>query len=180
MLMIRTALCEEYDKVRDFYHKMIEDMEHAEYSPGWEKYVYPSNEYLMDSINHGQLYVVFENDDNKISQEIVGAMIVNHNYNESYEKIQWPTEAERDEITVIHTLGVGMKDCGKGIAGTMVKYVLDQAKAAGQKVVRLDVLKGNLPAEKVYRREGFQYVDTIPMFYEDTGWTDYEAYEYLL
>ena len=43
---------------------------------------------------------------------------------------------------------------------------------------RLDVLEGNLPAEKSYVKVGFEYVGTVPMFYEDTGWTNYKAFEY--
>ncbi len=48
------------------------------------------------------------------------------------------------------------------------------------KAIRLDVLKGNLPAEKLYSGLGFRYLHTLNMFYEDTGWTDYELYEYTL
>lgn len=27
---------------------------------------------------------------------------------------------------------------------------------------------------------GFRYVDTVRMFYEDTGWTDYRLFEYVV
>ena len=30
------------------------------------------------------------------------------------------------------------------------------------------------------RELGFTYLHTLKMFYEDTGWTDYELYEYKL
>ena len=56
----------------------------------------------------------------------------------------------------------------------------DKAKTAGQKALRLDVLKGNTPAEKLYTHFGFQSRGVVRMYYEDTGWTDYEVYEYLL
>ena len=36
------------------------------------------------------------------------------------------------------------------------------------KAVRLDVLKGNVPAEMLYTGLGFAFVDSIQMFYEDT------------
>ncbi|MDD5922530.1 MAG: hypothetical protein PUC44_05065 [Eubacteriales bacterium] len=49
-----------------------------------------------------------------------------------------------------------------------------------QKAVRLDVLAGNVPAEKLYEGLGFKYMDALKMYYEDTGWTDYELYEYVL
>ena len=50
----------------------------------------------------------------------------------------------------------------------------------GQKAIRLDVLKGIAPAEKLYSGLDFKYLHTLKMFYEDTGWTDYELYEYTL
>ena len=46
--------------------------------------------------------------------------------------------------------------------------------------LRLDVLGGNVPAERLYTGQGFTYRGTVRMFYDDTGWTDYGLYEYLL
>ncbi|QQB18031.1 hypothetical protein [Veillonella parvula] len=51
------------------------------------------------------------------------------------------------------------------------------AKENKQKSIRLDVLKGNVPAEKLYSSMSFKYICTLPMYYEDTGLTDYEIYE---
>ena len=45
------------------------------------------------------------------------------------------------------------------------------------KAVRLDVLKGNVPAERLYKDMGFRYVDTLQLFYEDTGRVDFDLYE---
>lgn len=36
------------------------------------------------------------------------------------------------------------------------------------------------PAERLYPGLGFSYVDTIQMYYEDTGWTEFLLYEYPL
>ncbi len=63
-------------------------------------------------------------------------------------------------------------------AGSSRAY--DKGRSEGMKAIRLDVLKGNLPAEKLYSGLGFRYLHTLNMFYEDTGWTDYELYEYTL
>ena len=49
-----------------------------------------------------------------------------------------------------------------------------------QKAIRLDVLGGNVPAEKLYTDLGFKYMDTLKMYYEYTCRTDYELYEYVL
>lgn len=173
-MVIRMALESEYEDVRQFYYSLIDALQSAQYSPGWEKGVYPADDYLRDSIMRGELYV-------GVSEEgIAAAMIVNHQCNESYVKAKWPTKAAPDEITVIHALGVHPDFVGRGLAKELVRYVIGMAERSRQRVVRLDVLKDNIPAERLYEGMDFEYVDTVCMFYEDTGWTDYKLYEYKL
>lgn len=174
MISIRNAKKDEFEKIRLFYHSLIDAMRDAQYKPGWEKDVYPSDEYLSISIDKQELYV------GMIEERMVSAMIVNHEGNESYHKANWTIEANSEEITVIHALGVHPDFSGKGIAKELVKKVIEMTKEANQKVIRLDVLGGNVPAERLYASMGFHYVDTIQMYYEDTGWTDFKLYEYPL
>jgi ribosomal protein S18 acetylase RimI-like enzyme len=41
-----------------------------------------------------------------------------------------------------------------GLAREMVQYAIDLAKRNGKRAIRLDVLRGNLPAEKMYTSLG--------------------------
>ena len=164
----------QYDSVRCFYHSLIEEMQKSPYDIGWKKDIYPSPEFLRESIAKEELYIGMENG------KIIAAMVLNHQCNDGYQKFQWQTEAEKNEITVIHALGIHPAYSGKGHAKSMVKKVFEIAADRHQKAIRLDVLSGNIPAEKLYTRMGFQYMDTLQMYYEDTGWTDYELYEYVL
>ena len=43
MLKIRTTGKENYSRVREFYYSLINAMKGAEYSPGWEKDIYPAH-----------------------------------------------------------------------------------------------------------------------------------------
>jgi hypothetical protein len=43
--------------------------------------------------------------------------------------------------------------------------------------IRLDVVKGNIPAEKLYLKCGFQYIDTVSLGYEEFGLPWYDLYE---
>lgn len=174
MLHIRTAKKAEYSKVRAFYHSMIDAMEDAEFKPQWEKDVYPSQEFLRESMDCEELYI------GELNGEIAACMVVNHKYNEEYKKITWPAEAADNEILVIHALGVHPSFSGKGIATQMVQKVIQMAHENNNKAIRLDVLMGNIPAEKLYLKNGFQYLDTIQMFYEDTGWTDFKIFEFIV
>lgn len=174
MLKIRVADSMDYHAIRDFYYSLIDAMEDAEYKPGWEKDVYPTQEFLLHSIETGELYV------GEADGQIVSCMVVNHEYNDGYKNIQWSVEAKDPEILVIHALGVHPMFSGKGIAKEMVQKVIEIAGENHIKAIRLDVLEGNIPAEKAYTKLGFVYRDTIQMFYEDTGWTNYRLFEFVV
>ena len=173
-MVIRIADKNEFEKVRSFYYSLIDSMEKARYSPGWKKGIYPTDDYLAESINKHELFI--GETDGKISM----AMIVNSSFNEGYNRAVWPTEAKPDEVTVIHAFCVHPDYSRQGLAKQAVAYVMETAKEQMKKVIRLDVLEGNIPAENLYLSMGFQYVDTLEMYYEDTGWTGYKLFEYRL
>ena len=171
-MRIGRAKPEDYGRVRDFYYELIDAMAGARFNPRWEKEVYPTREFLRSSIEKGELFVGEEDG------KILASMVVNHDYNEGYRKASWPVNALDDQVYVIHALGVHPEFFGRGIAKAMVREVIRMAGENGMRALRLDVLEGNLPAEKSYTAVGFRYVDTVRMFYEDTGWTNYKLYEY--
>ena len=173
-MMIKRANPDQYQDVRSFYFKVIDGIAELPYGAGWKKDIYPAPEFLQESIQAGDLYIAEE------SGEIIAAMVLNHRSNDGYKQVEWQTLAEDSEVMLIHALGVDTPHTCKGIGRQMVEFAIRTAREQGQKVIRLDVLKGNLPAAKLYTGIGFQYLQTVTMFYEDTGWTEYELYEYLL
>ena len=174
MLQIRPAQESEYPLVRGFYHALIDAMENAEFKPGWEKDVYPAPEFLMDSIRNGELYIGF------IDEKMVSCMVLNNQYNEGYKEIQWSVDADDSDILVIHALGVAPAFGRRGIAKDMVRKAIETAKERHIKAIRLDVLGGNIPAIKAYTKMAFQHMGTVQMFYEDTGTTSFDLFEYIL
>lgn len=93
-------------------------MEGSKYLQGWEVDIYPSPEFLRDSIQKGNLYV------GEMDNQLAAAMIINHEYNESYNDFEWPTDAQNEEITVIHALGVHPDFAGHGLASQMVRKAI--------------------------------------------------------
>lgn len=174
MLKIRVANTEDYATVRDFYYSLIDAMDNAMYKPGWKKDVYPTQEFLIQSIQNKELYIA------EINETIAGCMVVNHKYNEGYNTIRWSIQVNDSELFVIHALGVHPHHAGKGLAKQMVLEVIRIAQEKEIKTIRLDVLEGNIPAERAYTKTGFTYLDTLRMFYEDTGWTAYKLFEYII
>lgn len=171
---IRIAKTDDYPSVRAFYHSLTDEMRHSEFDIGWKKDIYPSPDMLKNSIADSHLYI------GEANGQITAAMILNHQYNDGYKEIKWPVQIADSEVTIIHALGVHPKNKGKGYAKQMVHKAIETAEKNHQKAVRLDVLEGNIPAEKLYSELGFHYIHTLKMFYEDTGLTNYKVYEYIL
>ena len=173
-MIIVKAEPDQFREVREFYFDVIDGIGDADDSVGWKKDIYPAPEFLKESICSGELYIV--EDDGMI----IGAMVLNHLHNDEYRKIRWPVQADDSEVLVIHALGVRPSHRGKGCAKQMVHFAIDYAIGKQQKAVRIDVLKGNQAAKRLYSGMGFRYIQTLRMFYEDTGWTDFELCEYAL
>ena len=171
-MIIRKAKPSEYQDIRAFYHSAIDAMEGSQYHPMWQKDIYPAPEELHMAVDEQTLHIGLEED------RIVAAMVINHKCNEEYTDVSWPMDLGQDEFVVIHMLCVHGDCAGRGYAKQLVRYAIDTARSAGMKAVRLDVLKGNVPAERLYTGMGFHYVDTVKLFYEDTGRVDFELYEF--
>ncbi|WP_225423578.1 GNAT family N-acetyltransferase [Levilactobacillus suantsaii] len=59
----------------------------------------------------------------------------------------------------------------------MLQAILKTAKQQGATVVHLDVVKGNVPADKLYEKNGFKLVADMPLDYPDLGVTPAKLYE---
>ena len=110
MLAIRAARADEFEKVRGFYHRLIDMMEGLEFHPRWEKFVYPADDFLHGSIERGELYV------GMLGEEIAAAMVINGEGADGYDSAPWSVSAARGEFSVIHTLGVMPAYHGRGLA----------------------------------------------------------------
>ena len=171
MLEFRLAEQTEVKWVLDFYENMIEQMQTATYRPAWEKGVYPSEAFLSKAAQEKQLYLLIQDG------QLVGAMVMNHHCAEGYHTVEWEVDASPDEVMVIHALGILPTMQGKGLARHMVREAIRTAREAGQKAIRLDAVKTNLPPQRLYTSEGFQYRG---MFVEGTDPTEFLLYEFKL
>lgn len=62
----------------------------------------------------------------------------------------------------------------------MIRHILQVASEKSLKACRLDTLASNIPAQKLYEKLGFTYCGKQHWYAENTGWTDFYLYEYLL
>lgn len=169
---IRSARKNESTKVIEFYYDMIEKMQASEYRPTWKMGVYPTEEYLASLVQRGQVFIGLENG------LIVGAMALNHDCNESYSEVNWSITANKHEVTILHLLSILPECGGRGCGMQMLDFAKHRAAQEKQKSIRLDVMGENLPAIRLYEAAGFSRIETLRMFYESTGWSNFVMYEY--
>ena len=113
----------------------------------WRRDIYPSKKEIVKDIRHHELYVLEK--DNKI----IGAMVLNHEYDECYNKLSWQIFADDDEVLILHRLCIHpqYRGCGK----FLIIQAIEIAKFLNQKAIRLDVLCTNKPAIYLYEKCGF-------------------------
>jgi len=174
MIAVRQAKASDYDDVEKFYKELIASMLNSEFAPEWEMGVYPTEQLIKNAISEQTLYLAY------LENDLTGAMILNHDCEPEYENVKWMTDAKNNEVIIIHLLAVAPAYQGKGIARGMVSAAIETGKNNSIKAIRLDVLKKNLPAEKLYTSMGFRLVDTVKIYYEDTGLADFQLYEFSL
>lgn len=170
---IKTAETGDFDRVVEFYDNIIDDMQGLQYHPLWQKRIYPTLEFIRQSIENRQLFIQLENGD------IIGCMVINH-YGNGYDTVKWAVNAQTNEVDIIHALGVKVAQQGHSYASELVKKAIEMARTNNRKAIRLDVLEPNLPAHELYKKHGFQLREVKDLYYEDTGWTKFMLYELVL
>lgn len=170
-MLFKKAGTERFYEIRDFYWTLIDSMQRQRDKIGWEKGIYPSDEFIKNSLAKGELYTLSE------GKKLCGCVILNSDCNQGYEGVKWSKNLKAEEILIPHALAVDAKIQKKGIGKILIKEVINTAKNQGKKAVRLDILGTNTMAEKLYTSVGFEFVDKKEMFYEDTGWTEYKMFE---
>ncbi len=170
---IRQAREDEAEKVIEFYYSVIDLFHERGTGVKWEKDVYPTRTDLSSAVKNGEMHIGLSD------ERIVCAFRMTGNV-ELYNGVTWPTEAAPYEVRVLHLLTVHPDLSGMGLAKSMVTYAADLSRKEGCRVIRLDVLKDNIPAEKLYLKCGFRFVTEQKIFYEDTGLTDFRMFELVL
>ena len=172
-LIIRQAGMDELEDIVAFYYDRIDHQDEKEFGADWVKDVYPARKDFIEALEKGEMHI------GTVDGRIVCGVIISGN-DDIYNEITWPTEATTEEVSVLHLLAVHDDFSGRGFAKKLVAYSADVSRKLGKKVIRLDVIKGNIPAEKLYIKCGFKFVVEQKIFYEDTGYADFRMLEMVL
>ena len=157
---------EHLDLVSDMYSSVVRHLlEHINY-PNWSM-AYPCRESVREAIAQGGQYACVENG------SVLGAFVLNDNPGGNYEAGDWRVSLRQGEFLVIHTLAVAPSAGRRGIGGYMVDCCIALARRKGYRAIRLDVVPGNVPAQRLYQGKGFTFagardllrgIDEIPLF----------------
>lgn len=142
--------------------------------PGWKKGVYPNQETARQALEQNCLFAAWQ------ERKLAGTVILNHFAEAGYGKVDWQVMLPESQVLIVHTLAVHPDCRGQGVASRLLEFALEYARQDGDRAVRLDVSRGNLPAISLYERFGFRHMDTLDLGYDPGGDDLFCLYQKLL
>ena len=128
-MKIIQANTNDFEMIRSFYHSLIDGMRERKQTITWIKDVYPAADFLRSSLNNGELYMCCD------GPRAAAVMVVNHDFNEGYCKLEKQTLLTNSEVLVIHALGVHPDYSGRGIGKKMVEEAIEIARKGCRKAL---------------------------------------------
>ena len=157
------ATINDLNKIFDLYASVIKAVDKTDVKLGWQIERYPNKEYIEDSIKKGEMFILKEGD------SVIAVAVVNHNVNKEYDQIDWKIKGPKEKISTIHTLCTAINKRGHKTSDAFLKDIADYCKEMGDLAIHLDVIDTNIPAYKLYTRNGYIDQAYIPMYYEIVG-----------
>ncbi len=139
----RLADIGDLEELKAVYRQIIGNMNDNNI-PIWDD-IYPC-EFFESDIRDGQMYVLTDKD------EIISAFVL-CNSNAGAESVQWNSNSER--AIYLDRLGVNVKYGNRGIGTLMLEKAKNIARSKGFDRLRLFVVDINIPAVKLYEKNGF-------------------------
>ena len=172
MLKVRQAVPADMAAVLALYDGVIDLFQAQTGNLGWRRGVYPTQADFHRAIQAGTLYL------GELEGQLAAGKILTHGTAKTNGEPPWRVDAPDEKTAVIHTLGVSPAFSGRGLALQMIEGAAALARERGWEALRLDVLEDNVPAQRLYQRAGFVYIETKQIWYESTGLANFLLYEY--
>ena len=148
----------DFGQVCDFYAEVCAAQDPDRGAPGWNMEYYPDGEALRTHIERREMYL------KRRDGRIAAAMALTRD----------------GGCAELHLLAVHPDDRGRHISDEMLSQAIALARKAGAKLLRLDVVRGNLPAVRLYQRAGFRKTGGYTARFECSGDMEFDQYEYNL
>ena len=156
-MKIEKGMTQDVDELERLYDDLNDYLAANINYPGWKKGIYPVRETAENGIAEGNLYVA------RTGGRIAGSLILTHKPEAAYAQAKWNTEDDYDRIFVIKTFVVNPEYFGKSAGKSMLDFACALAVEQGIVSIRLDAYESNIPAIRLYEKNGFKYVDTVDL-----------------
>ena len=168
------AVAADKNEILDLYRSVIEKVNTTSVRLGWNIDLYPNADFVEGAIARGEMCII--RDENRIQ----AAAVVNHTVNPEYDDIDWDIKTPREKIATIHALAVAPDKQGTRTSYRLLSDIEDFCRKAGDLAIHLDVIDTNIPAYKLYTRNGYRETDCVKMYYEVVGTREFWMLEKVL
>ena len=114
--MIRKATADDIQEIGKIYNEILDHEEKTVSYTNWIKGLYPTSGYAESAIGKETMFVG-ENENG-----LYGCVVLNNIQPREYQNIAWSTEAQAQEVLVIHTLCIRPSEKGKGYARKIMDF----------------------------------------------------------
>jgi len=159
------------DELENLYNILNDYLAEGVNYPGWMKGIYPIRQDAVNGVKSGTLYVA------KHNGKIIGSIILNHEPESAYYKVKWEIESDYCDIFVIHTFIIHPEYMKLGIGKALMDFAVEYSIQSNIKSIRLDVYENNIPAINLYKKCGFQYIDTVDLGLGNYGLNWFKLFE---
>jgi len=140
-----------------FYDRVVLWLDsHINY-PKWIYGVYPSMETVRASTKAGTQFICLD------GNAIIGAFILNDDSDGNYQEGCWQQALADGEYMVLHTLAIDPEYHRQGIGSEIIRFCVDRTRSNGYKALRVDIVPDNLPARKLYEKNGFTHAGDVDL-----------------
>lgn len=161
-MRLEVAKLEHLQSIKEMYREIVADMKLKKLEI-WDE-VYPC-EFLEEDIKKEQLYILLEH------EIIVGAFALCAT-NQGSDSVEWETKTK--SALYLDRLGVRVRCQGKGIGRKLLVQAKEIARKQGAEYLRLFVVEENIPALRLYQKNGFTKAKGIYQEVVDESLTLYE------
>ncbi len=151
-MIIRKSTEKDVVTLGAFYDEVVLWLDNHINYPKWMYKEYPSEISARAMTKEGSQYICLNGD------KIVGAFVLNIDPQGNYQKGDWQRKLKDGEYMILHALAISPDCQGQGIGSKVVEFCINKAKEDGYKALRVDIVPGNIPAQKLYEKYGFNYV----------------------
>ena len=168
---MRLVQTDNLEFLRKKYIEVIEQTPDFMRNVRWIYGQHPKDEMIQDYMDNGEMYALMN------GNEIAGMVAVVMHQDDNYKTVPWQVDLRNDEVATIHILAICPEYQGRSLGIQLINQIEKLSKNNGKKAVRLDVLKSNIPARKMYERAGYSLRGEQKLYAENTGITDFLFYE---